>query len=89
MSASANLKLDPPRPLAARAAAGHHRQIGWIACGLAFLCVIGPLVDIVGVVAYHGLAAFSGELFTTTSNKLQAACSMPSREPSSSRCSAC
>src|SRR3984957_540940 len=43
-------------------------RIGWIACGLALLCVIGPLLDIVGVVAYHGLAAFSVNLFTSTTN---------------------
>jgi phosphate transport system permease protein len=41
----------------------------WIACGLALLCVIGPLLDIVGVVAYRGLAAFGPTLFTqVTSN---------------------
>jgi phosphate transport system permease protein len=72
MSASANLKpvTRPSRSL-------HElrrsiiSQIGWIACGLALLCVIGPLVDIVGVVAYHGLAAFSGKLFTATSNGVE------------------
>jgi phosphate transport system permease protein len=41
--------------------------LGWGACGFALLCVIGPLIDIVGVVAYHGLAAFSPRLFTTVS----------------------
>jgi phosphate transport system permease protein len=41
----------------------------WIACGIALLCVIGPLLDIVGVVAYRGLAAFGPTLFTqVTSN---------------------
>jgi phosphate transport system permease protein len=40
--------------------------IGWIACGVALLCVIGPLVDIVGTVGYYGLSAFSLKLFTTT-----------------------
>jgi phosphate transport system permease protein len=43
-------------------------NIGWIACGIALLCVIGPLVDIVGVVAYHGISAFSPKLFTTDTN---------------------
>ena len=43
-------------------------RIGWVACGLALLCVVGPLLDIVGVVAYHGLAAFSVNLFTSTTN---------------------
>jgi len=41
-------------------------QIGWIACGVALLCVIGPLLDIVGVVAVNGISAFSVKLFTTT-----------------------
>jgi phosphate transport system permease protein len=41
----------------------------WIACGIALLCVIGPLLDIVGVVAFRGLAAFGPTLFTqVTSN---------------------
>jgi phosphate transport system permease protein len=40
--------------------------IGWIACGIALICVIGPLVDIVGTVGYYGLSAFSLKLFTTT-----------------------
>jgi phosphate transport system permease protein len=67
MSASASLKpvTRPVRPLRElrRTVVS---QIGWIACGLALLCVIGPLVDIVGVVAYRGLAAFSTRLFTST-----------------------
>jgi phosphate transport system permease protein len=42
--------------------------IGWIACGFALLCVIGPLVDIVGTVAIRGLSAFSLKLFTTDTN---------------------
>jgi phosphate transport system permease protein len=40
-------------------------NIGWVACGIALLCVIGPLVDIVGTVGYNGLSAFSVKLFTT------------------------
>ncbi|MDR3505608.1 MAG: phosphate ABC transporter permease PstA [Acidocella sp.] len=39
-------------------------NIGWIACGIALLLVIAPLLDIVGVVTFNGLAAFSVELFT-------------------------
>ncbi|HVE20814.1 MAG TPA: phosphate ABC transporter permease PstA [Acidocella sp.] len=69
MSASARLKLTA-RP--ARSLQELRRtivsRIGWVACGLALLCVIGPLLDIVGVVAYRGLAAFSIKLFTSTSN---------------------
>lgn len=42
--------------------------IGWVACGIALLCVIGPLLNIVWVVAYNGLSAFSVELFTKTTN---------------------
>jgi len=41
-------------------------KIGWIACGIALLLVIGPLLDIVGTVGYNGLSAFSAKLFTTT-----------------------
>ena len=43
-------------------------HIGWIACGLGLLLVIGPLLDIVGVVAFNGISAFSLKLFTTTTN---------------------
>ncbi len=69
MSASASLKV---RSTQARSARELRRvvtsQIGWIACGIALLCVIGPLLDIVGVVAFHGVAAFSGKLFTSVTN---------------------
>ena len=41
-------------------------KIGWIACGFALLCVIGPLLDIVWVVASNGIAAFSPSLFTSS-----------------------
>jgi phosphate transport system permease protein len=40
--------------------------VGWVACGIALFCVIGPLVDIVGTVGYYGISAFSLKLFTTT-----------------------
>ncbi len=43
-------------------------NIGWVACGLGLLLVIGPLLDIVGVVVFHGISAFSIKLFTTTTN---------------------
>ncbi|WP_297369845.1 phosphate ABC transporter permease PstA [Acidocella sp.] len=39
---------------------------GWGLCALALLGVIFPLLDIVGVVAGHGIAALSFELFTQT-----------------------
>ncbi len=39
-------------------------NIGWAACSIALLLVIAPLLDIVGVVAYNGLSAFSIKLFT-------------------------
>jgi phosphate transport system permease protein len=42
-------------------------NLGWVACGLALLLVIGPLVDIVGVIAVNGMSAFSVSLFTHTS----------------------
>jgi phosphate transport system permease protein len=41
-------------------------RIGWVACGLALACVILPLLDIVWVVAYNGVSAFSPKLFTTS-----------------------
>jgi phosphate transport system permease protein len=41
-------------------------KIGWIACGLALALVIGPLLDIVWVVAYNGASAFSPKLFTSS-----------------------
>jgi phosphate transport system permease protein len=40
--------------------------LGWAACGIALLLVIGPLIDIVAVVAINGASAFSVSLFTTT-----------------------
>ena len=42
--------------------------IGWTACGIALLLVIGPLIDIVWVVSYRGASAFSPKLFTTNTN---------------------
>ena len=64
MSASASIK-----PQARRSTHEMRRliisNIGWVACGLALLLVIGPLLDIVGVIAWHGAAAFSPKLFTT------------------------
>jgi phosphate transport system permease protein len=63
MSASAS--LNPPR-------SAHEvrrvivSKVGWTACGLALLLVIAPLLDIVGVVTFNGLAAFSVNLFTKT-----------------------
>ena len=41
-------------------------RIGWIACGIALLLVIGPLIDIVWVGTYNGLSAFSFRLFTSS-----------------------
>jgi phosphate transport system permease protein len=41
-------------------------KIGWIACGLALVLVIGPLLDIVWVVTYNGISAFSPSLFTSS-----------------------
>jgi phosphate transport system permease protein len=65
MSASASIKTARSAQEIRRVITG---KIGWIACGIALLCVIGPLVDIVGVVGYNGLSAFSLKLFTTTGN---------------------
>jgi phosphate transport system permease protein len=67
MSASASIKTTA-KP--ARSAQEIRRvitgKIGWIACGIALACVIGPLLDIVWVVAYNGISAFSPRLFTSS-----------------------
>jgi phosphate transport system permease protein len=67
MSASASIKATA-KP--ARSAQEIRRvitgKIGWIACGIALACVIGPLLDIVWVVAYNGVSAFSPKLFTSS-----------------------
>ncbi|MDR3521904.1 MAG: phosphate ABC transporter permease PstA [Acidocella sp.] len=41
---------------------------GWVACGIALFMVIGPLLDVVWVVASRGISAFSIGLFTTVTN---------------------
>jgi phosphate transport system permease protein len=68
MSASASTNAIPAKRV--RSAQETRRvvtsAIGWVACGIALLLVIGPLVDIVAVVAINGLSAFSLKLFTTT-----------------------
>ncbi len=61
MSASVSLKA-PRSVLELRRAVVSN--IGWVACGLALLLVIAPLLDIVGVVTFNGLSAFSIQLFT-------------------------
>ncbi len=64
---SATLNKRPART-------GHERRrtlsaaLGWAACALALVLVIGPLLDIVYVVAARGLQAFSISLFTTVTN---------------------
>ncbi len=62
MSASASSKPGRSPQELRRIISGN---IGWVACGIALLLVIGPLIDIVFVVAWHGLSAFSPKLFTT------------------------
>jgi phosphate transport system permease protein len=68
MSASASSSAAKTRPT--RGARELRRavtdKLGWIACGLALLLVIGPLLDIVWVVAYNGISAFSPRLFTSS-----------------------
>jgi phosphate transport system permease protein len=65
---SVSLSISTPRP--GRSAQEIRRiifgRIGWVACGLALACVILPLLDIVWVVAYNGVSAFSPKLFTTS-----------------------
>jgi phosphate transport system permease protein len=38
--------------------------VGWIACGIALMLIIFPLLDIVGVVTVNGIAAINWNLFT-------------------------
>jgi phosphate transport system permease protein len=68
MSATASIKAASTKP--ARTGQEIRRvvisKLGWIACGVALLLVIGPLLDIVWVVGYNGLAAFSPKLFTSS-----------------------
>jgi len=66
MSASASIKANKTVRSAQEVRRVVISTIGWLACGVALLCVIGPLVDIVGTVGYYGLSAFSLKLFTTT-----------------------
>jgi ABC-type phosphate transport system permease subunit len=68
MSASVSIKAAKPARSAQEVRRIIGSNIGWVACGFALLCVIGPLVDIVAVIAIHGLSAFSGKLFTTVTN---------------------
>ena len=68
MPATASTSATTTRPARGvrelrRAAAS---KLGWIACGVALLLVIGPLLDIVWVVAYNGISAFSPRLFTSS-----------------------
>ena len=42
--------------------------VGWILCGIAFLLVAIPLLDILYVIIKDGLAAFSVDLFTQVTN---------------------
>lgn len=68
MSATASTNAAAARP--ARGVREWRRavtsKLGWIACGVALLLVIGPLLDIVWVVAYNGVSAFSPRLFTSS-----------------------
>jgi phosphate transport system permease protein len=61
---SASVLKSPAHTLALRRLI--YSNIGWLACGIGLLLVIGPLLDIVGVVTVNGLSAFSVQLFTTT-----------------------
>jgi phosphate transport system permease protein len=66
MSASASIKAHKTVRSAQEIRRVAVSAIGWVACGIALICVIGPLIDIVGTVGYYGLSAFSLKLFTTT-----------------------
>jgi len=64
-SASINATAKPTRS-ALEIRRAIFSAIGWTACGIGLLLVIGPLIDIVAVVTINGLSAFSLSLFTTT-----------------------
>ena len=67
MSISVSASIKPTRS-AQELRRGIFSVIGWVLCGIALVCVIGPLVDIVGQIGYYGLSAFSLKLFTTSTN---------------------
>ncbi len=66
MSASAAISTPRPKRSAQEIRRVIAGRLGWVACGLALLLVIGPLLDIVWVVAYNGVSAFSPRLFTSS-----------------------
>jgi len=68
MSISVSASTAKPRRTAQEIRRVIFSNIGWALCGFALLCVIGPLVDIVVDVGWHGLSAFSPKLFTTVTN---------------------
>jgi len=65
MSSAVSIKAAP-----ARSAQEIRRvifsKLGWVICGIGLCLVIGPLLDIVWVVAYNGVSAFSPTLFTSS-----------------------
>ena len=68
MSATASTSVARPKRSARELRRVATSAVGWTACGIALLLVIGPLIDIVWVIAYRGAAAFSPKLFTTVTN---------------------
>ena len=66
MSASLSISAAKPKRSAQEIRRVITSRLGWIACGLALALVIGPLLDIVWVVAYNGVSAFSPKLFTSS-----------------------
>jgi len=66
MSASVSINPAKPKRSAQEIRRAITSKIGWAACGLALALVIGPLLDIVWVVAYNGVSAFSPKLFTSS-----------------------
>jgi len=66
MSASASLSGAKAGRSAQEIRRAISAKLGWFGCGLALVLVIGPLLDIVWVVAYNGASAFSPKLFTSS-----------------------
>lgn len=64
--------LEPAAALPRRSALETRRlainTIGWVLCGLAFLAIAVPLLDLILTIFLKGVSAFSVKLFTTSTN---------------------
>ncbi len=68
MSATTSAKSSSPKRSQQELRRVAVSMAGWTVCGLALFMVIGPLLDVVWVVASRGISVFSIGLFTTVTN---------------------